>query len=87
MIAYKALTGYVVGDRVWDNLLGRYDTIEDISIRIDKKGTQVRYKMENHTQFVNLHEMSKEEGCSCPPRYDDGRSFDGVSYHCPKHGR
>lgn len=87
MKVFKSVTGYVIGDKVWDNLLCRYDVIENIDISINKAGTKVIYKMENHTQYVSLHDISKEEGCNCPPEYGDGRSFDGVSYRCPKHGR
>lgn len=76
-----------IGQKVWDNLLKRYDEIEAIYTTETKTGKVERFKLYNHTSTLRLDEMSKEEGCSCPFPKNDGSPFDGVSYHCPKHGR
>jgi hypothetical protein len=80
-------TPYSIGDRVWDKSLKRYDVIEEINIHITKNRESIKYKMSNHTSWEYESMIGKEEGCSCPPKYNDGRPFDGVSYGCPLHGR
>lgn len=78
---------YKVGDRVWDILLQREDTVIGVNIRMDVQQTIITYKLEHHTSWVGASGLQKEQGCTCPLKHNDGRPFDGVSYHCPKHGR
>lgn len=50
---------YRVGEVVFDISLNREDFIEEIVIRINEKGTNVRYSLSKHTGTVASSEIRK----------------------------
>jgi hypothetical protein len=52
-------TKFNIGEIVWDVLLSREDVITNIVVYMERSGTVVRYKMENHTSYENEDRILK----------------------------
>ena len=53
-------TEFKVNEIVWDKLLKRFDSISEILIHINYNGSEISYKLCNHTTWVNASEIEKE---------------------------